>query len=69
MQSDIATARLSVGTGMAVFISPFMLGWIADMIALKEAFGLVILMLAALAAVSLFANHLASRRKQIKRSS
>ncbi|OKH60825.1 hypothetical protein NIES2130_01715 [Scytonema sp. HK-05] len=57
-QSDIATARLSVGTGMAIFLAPFILGWIADQFALKQAFGLVILMLAAVAAISLFANHL-----------
>lgn len=56
-QSDTATARLSIGTGMAIFISPFVLGLLADQLALREAFGLVIVMLAVVAAVSLFANH------------
>lgn len=69
LQSDIATARLSIGAGMAVFISPFILGWMADRFALKAAFGLVIVMLAMVTAVILFANHLASRRKQLERSS
>lgn len=69
LQSDIATARLSIGAGMAVFISPFILGWMADRFALKAAFGLVIVMLAMVTAVTLFANHLASRRKHMGRSS
>ncbi|MUG96583.1 hypothetical protein F7734_31305 [Scytonema sp. UIC 10036] len=61
-QPDLAAANLSVGAGVAVFISPFILGWIADQLALKAAFGIVILMLVAIAMVSLFTNHLTNRR-------
>ncbi|MEB3213703.1 MAG: hypothetical protein VKL39_20310 [Leptolyngbyaceae bacterium] len=39
----------------------FLLGWIADQFALKQAFGLVILLLIALTGLLLFAHHLRKR--------
>ncbi|MGG6282043.1 MFS transporter [Leptolyngbya sp. AN03gr2] len=56
-QSDAATARLSIATGTAVFTAPFLLGWIADQITLRRAFGLVIVLLITIAFISQFANH------------
>jgi len=53
LQSDLAVARLSIGVGMAILISPFILGSIADQIDLKVAFGFVIVMLVAMTVVSL----------------
>jgi len=40
-----ATARLSIGAGLAILTAPFLLGWIADQIELKQAFGPVIVLL------------------------
>lgn len=53
LQSDLATARLSVGVGTAILISPFILGWLAAQLELKTAFGLVIVLLVEITIVSL----------------
>lgn len=51
--SDLTTARLSIGVGLAILISPFILGWIADQVDLKVAFSFVIVTLVAMTVVSL----------------
>lgn len=61
-QSDLATARFSIGVGLAILISPFLLGWIADQLNLKIAFSLVILLLAAIAILTLIAAYLSARK-------
>lgn len=60
-QPNQATARLSIGAGLAIFIAPFLLGWIADQIELKQAFGLVIILLVAITVLLLLARHLKQR--------
>jgi fucose permease len=57
-QLNRATARLSIGAGLAILMAPFLLGWIADQIELKQAFGLVIILLVAITGLLLFARHL-----------
>jgi len=64
-QSNQATARLSIGAGAAILISPFLLGWIADHLALKQAFGLVVVLLVAITGLLLVARHL---KKKAERS-
>ncbi len=46
--ADRATARLAIGVGLAIAIAPFVLGAIADQIALKQAYALVIVLLSAM---------------------
>lgn len=51
-QSNRASARVSLGVGIALFTAPLLLGWLADQISLQSAFGMVIvLMIAAFAIV------------------
>jgi MFS family permease len=57
-QQNRATARLSIGAGLAILITPFLLGWLADQIELKYAFGLVFVLLVAITGLLLFAHHL-----------
>jgi MFS family permease len=57
-QTDRATARLSIGTGVAIFTFPFLLGWLADRFDLQKAYGLVILMLAVITILALLATRL-----------
>jgi MFS family permease len=62
--SDLATARLSIGVGMAILISPFILGGIADQLNLKVAFGFVIVMLVAIAVVTLVGVYLSAKKPE-----
>lgn len=57
-QSNQATARLSIGAGLAILIAPFLLGWLADRVELKHAFGLVLALLIAITVLLLYAHHL-----------
>jgi len=45
--SDAASARVTFGAGLAIFISPFTLGRLADLIGLRAAFGVVLILLLA----------------------
>jgi len=49
--SDLASARATLGSGLAITVAPFVLGWTADRVGLRIAF-LVVPILIALAAVS-----------------
>jgi predicted MFS family arabinose efflux permease len=51
-QSNLASARVSMGVGTALLTAPLLLGWLADRLSLQLAYGMVvILMVAALAIV------------------
>jgi predicted MFS family arabinose efflux permease len=58
LQADRATARLSIGTGVAIFTSPFLLGWLADRFDLQKAYGFVIVMLAVITILALLTTRL-----------
>lgn len=40
-RADAASARVSLGVGLAIFVAPLVLGWAADRIAIQSAFGIV----------------------------
>jgi predicted MFS family arabinose efflux permease len=51
-QSNLASARISMGVGTALLTAPLLLGWLADRLSLQLAYGMVVvLMVAALAIV------------------
>jgi len=51
-QQDAASARLSLSAGLAIMIMPQVMGIIADVVQIKSAFGVVIVLLAILAVVT-----------------
>ena len=52
-QSNLASARISMGVGTALLTAPLLLGWLADRLSLQLAYGMVVvLMLAAIAIVA-----------------
>ena len=52
-QSNLASARVSMGVGTALLTAPLLLGWLADRLSLQTAYGMVIvLMVVALALVA-----------------
>jgi fucose permease len=55
-RANHASAAISLGTGFAVGIAPFLLGWLADMIGIRYAFLLVPLLIT-LAGVGLLVAH------------
>lgn len=48
-QSDAASARLAIAVGMAIFVAPFLLGWIADQVEIWQAMGFVMVLWVGLA--------------------
>jgi fucose permease len=61
LQLDAASARLSLGAGLAIFLAPFALGWAADNFGLQRAFTIVLVLLVMAVGATLFANRLAVR--------
>jgi fucose permease len=55
-QSNVASARVSLGTGMAILSAPLILGWIADQVSLQNAYGMVALLLMMAIAIVFFAG-------------
>ncbi len=45
LQADAASARLSLGAGIAIFLAPFALGWAADNFGIQHAFIIVLVLL------------------------
>lgn len=44
-QSNKASARVSMGVGVALLTSPLLLGWLADRLSLQSAYGLVVVLM------------------------
>jgi MFS family permease len=55
-QSDAASSRVSMGTGLAMLLVPFTLGWVADVYDLRSAFGIVAVVLFAAIAMTVVTN-------------
>lgn len=55
-QSDIASARVFLGTGSAIFVTPPLLGWVADQVDIQSALGMVALMLVAALVVTFISS-------------
>ncbi|MCC7448624.1 MAG: MFS transporter [Anaerolineae bacterium] len=60
-RSNIASARMSMGSGTAILIAPQLLGWAADHIGIYNAYGIVTVMLVMTAVMAFTANRLAPR--------
>ena len=58
LQADAASARLSLGAGIAIFLAPFVLGWAADNFGIQRAFTVVLVLLLMAIGATLFANRL-----------
>ena len=61
-QIDAASARLSLGGGIAIFLAPFILGWAADNFGIQRAFTVVLVLLIMAVGATLFANRLAKQK-------
>lgn len=60
-QVDVASARVSLGGGIAIFLAPFVLGWAADNFGIQRAFTVVLVLLLMAVGATLFATRLAQR--------
>jgi MFS family permease len=58
-QANQASARLSMGGGLAIMVAPLALGWTADRIGLRGAFAIVAGLFAVAIAMAVSANLLA----------
>lgn len=63
-QANRASARLTMGGGLAVLIVPLVLGWTADRLGLQDAFGIVVGLFALAGAVAVTANAIARREAE-----
>lgn len=58
-QSNVASARISLGIGVALLAAPLALGWAADQIGIQQAYSLVAVLLVAALLVTVGANRFA----------
>jgi fucose permease len=63
-QADVASARLSLGGGLAILLAPLVLGWTADQLNIQNAYGIVALLAVIVAIVAFWANRLAASHKE-----
>ena len=69
-QSNVASARISLGIGIALLVAPLALGWAADHIGIQEAYSLVAVLLLLALIVTLAASRIAgSTVTRIRQSS
>lgn len=57
-RNDAASARIALASGLAILISPLVLGWVADQLDLQNAFSMVAGLLLAAAVVTFLTNRL-----------
>ncbi len=57
-RNDAASARIALASGLAILISPLVLGWVADQLDLQNAFSVVAGLLLAAAVVTFLTNRL-----------
>jgi len=66
-RSDLASARISLGAGLAIFVAPLTLGGLADHVGIRAAYGVVPLLLCGAGALALGA--IVSGRRLTRQSS
>jgi fucose permease len=54
--SNVASARVSLGAGLAILIAPLVLGWTADQLTIRNAYGIVAVLLVGAIAVAAVTN-------------
>jgi fucose permease len=62
-QSNLASARVSMGVGTALLTAPLLLGWLADRLSLQLAYGMVVVLM--VAALAIVANSHGRSRQQV----
>lgn len=60
-QVDQASARISMGSGIAIFMAPLLLGWVADQLGIQSAYGIVAVLALCAIVVVTAANRIAAR--------
>jgi fucose permease len=61
-QSNLASARVSLGVGTALLTAPLFLGWLADRIGLQSAYGMLIVLMVLACAIVINNRVLSARR-------
>jgi MFS family permease len=56
-QSNLASARVFLATGIAILCAPLFLGWIADRVSIQNAYGIVMGFLVTAPAVTIISHH------------
>jgi fucose permease len=59
--ADTAAARLSLAVGASILITPLILGWVADLLDIRRAFGIVAVLLLLAVATTILATYLTAR--------
>lgn len=62
-QVDAASARITLGAGLAILLAPLALGWIADRLGVRGAYGIVAVLLVVTAITIFVANRFTSNGK------
>jgi len=60
--ADTASARVSMGAGLAILTAPLLLGRVADLFGIQDAFGLVVVLLILAGGVALWALRFSARQ-------
>ncbi|MFN8456609.1 MAG: MFS transporter [Anaerolineae bacterium] len=60
-QVDQASARISMGSGIAIFMAPLLLGWVADQLGIQSAYGIVAVLALCAIVVVAATNRVATR--------
>jgi fucose permease len=63
-QANAASARISLGAGLAILIVPLTLGGFADQVGIFNAYGLVAVLLVVATSLALLANRLGGARRR-----
>jgi predicted MFS family arabinose efflux permease len=61
-QSNLASARISMGVGTALLTAPLLLGWLADRLSLPIAYGMVVVLMAAAFAIVINSRGVSQRQ-------
>lgn len=64
-QADVASPRISLGGGTAILLAPLILGWTADQLNIQNAYGIVAVLAVMAAAITFWANRMATRHHKI----
>lgn len=62
-QADKASARITLGTGLAIFFAPFVLGWTADQLGIANAFAIVTILIFIALGTTFTANRITIQRQ------
>ncbi len=64
-QADVASPRVSLAGGTAILLAPLILGWTADQLNIQNAYGIVAVLAVMAAAITFWANRMATQHNKI----